>query len=116
MSALDMDLRTRIVKAYQSKEGSQREIAERFSVSASVVCKLNKQSKETGCLQPLTRNNHGVRKVTPEVEEKLRKRLERNPDATLSELRDDTKTVKALSTISLALKRLGLSNKKNETA
>ena len=116
MSALDMDLRIRIVNAYQNGEGSLREVATRFSVSPGVVAKLKKQFQETGCLKPRTSTNHGVRKVTAEVDEKLRKHLEDNPDATLEELREQVETVKAVSTISRNLKRLGLTNKKNAQA
>ena len=116
MSALDLDLRVRIVNAYQNGEGSLREVAARFSVSPGVVAKLNKQFKETGCLKPRTSANHGVRKVTAEVEQTLRRHLKEHPDATLEELCDQVETVKAASTISRNLKRLGLSNKKNSPA
>jgi len=98
MSALSMDLRVRIVEAYQNNEGSQREIASQFGVSVGLVCKLNKQWDETGCLEPRTANNHGVRKVTAEVEQKLRERLKEYPDATLEELRVHVGNVQALST------------------
>ena len=113
MSALDLDLRIRIVNAYQNGEGSLREVAARFAVSAGVVAKLNTQFQETGCLKARTATNHGVRKVTAEVDEKLRRHLRDNPDATLEELREQVKDVKAVSTISRNLKRLGLTNKKN---
>lgn len=113
MSVLSMDLRVRIVEAYQNNEGSQREIATRFGVSVGVVCKLNQQWNDTGCLKPRTANNHGVRKVTAEVEQRLRERLQECPDATLEELRIHVGNVQAPSTIARNLKRMGLTNKKN---
>ncbi len=115
MSATSMDLRIRIVECYENGEGSQRAIAERFAVSAGLVSKLYKQKKETGCLKPRTALNHGKRKVTEEIEQKLREKLETTPDATLEELRVHVKLDCSVNTISLALKRMGLTNKKNAT-
>lgn len=116
MAATSMDLRVRIVEAYENGEGSTREIGERFGVAASSVCKLYWQKHETGSLEPLTASNGRKRKITEEGEKKLRRHLEQNPDATLEELKDVLRVDCAINTVSLALKRMGLSNKKNERA
>ena len=52
MRPLSMDLRERIVAAYEAKEGSQAEIGRRFSVSGRVVGKLVQQKRELGTLEP----------------------------------------------------------------
>ncbi|MCA9095172.1 MAG: hypothetical protein KDA68_16915 [Planctomycetaceae bacterium] len=47
MNALSMDLRERIVAAYQAGEGSHRVLAERFAVSKAVVGKLVRQIRNS---------------------------------------------------------------------
>ena len=46
MKAISMDLRKRIVEAYDSGEGTRQEIADRFKVSIHLVKKLLLQKKE----------------------------------------------------------------------
>lgn len=52
MKALSPDLRHRIVQAYERGEGSQRAIAERFSVGKASVERLLRLKRETGALAP----------------------------------------------------------------
>jgi len=47
-----------VLAAYQRGDGSQREIAARFSVSLSFVRDLLKLFRETGGIQPRTTNSH----------------------------------------------------------
>ena len=54
MRPLSLDLRERIVAAYEAGEGSHFTIGERFSVSARVVGKLVAQYRELGTLEPQT--------------------------------------------------------------
>jgi transposase len=49
---LSVDLRQRILAAYDAKEGSQRQLAERFKVSLSFIRDLRRQHRETGSVQP----------------------------------------------------------------
>ena len=48
-----IDLRQRVINAYEAKEGSQRQIAERFQVSHSFVKKLIYRYRQTGTIEPL---------------------------------------------------------------
>ena len=50
--ALSLDLRERIVEAYEAGEGSYEAIAERFSVGPTVVGKLVHQKRDLGTLAP----------------------------------------------------------------
>jgi transposase len=52
MRSYSEDIRVRVINAYQNKEGSQRQIAERFNVSLGFVRKLLKQYRTTGSLAP----------------------------------------------------------------
>ena len=58
MKALSLDLRKRIVEAYQRGEGSQRQLARRFAVSRSSVERLLKRFRTTGSVTP-TAQRHG---------------------------------------------------------
>ena len=52
MRALSLDLRERIVAAYEAGEGSYEVIAERFSVGATVVGNFVRQKRDLGTLAP----------------------------------------------------------------
>jgi len=52
---LPVDLRQRILTAYEAKEGSQRQIAERFKVSLSFIRDLLRHYWETDILRPKPR-------------------------------------------------------------
>jgi transposase len=53
---LSVDLRQRIIAAYEAKEGSQQQLAERFKVSLSLIADLSRRYRETGTVEP---NPHG---------------------------------------------------------
>lgn len=46
------DIRTRVIRAYQNREGSQRQIASRFNVSLGFVRTLLKRYRDTGNFAP----------------------------------------------------------------
>ena len=46
------DIRTRVIRAYQNREGSQRQIASRFNVSLGFVRTLLKRYRDTGNFSP----------------------------------------------------------------
>jgi len=52
MKAYSNDLRTKIIEAYQKKEGSLRKLAKRFSVSFSFVWRLVKRFRKRGSVAP----------------------------------------------------------------
>ena len=52
MGPLSMDLRKRIVQAYENGEGSHAALAKRFAVSRAVVGKLTLQLRALGTLEP----------------------------------------------------------------
>lgn len=49
------DLRQRVIDAYEAKEGSQRQLAERFKVSLSFIKRLIRRYGDTGQVTPLPR-------------------------------------------------------------
>lgn len=85
MEALSMDLRERIVAAYEGQEGSYEVLAARFSVSRAVVGKLVRQARTLGTLEPQVHLRGRKRIISGEKERELRKHLKQYPDATLEE-------------------------------
>ena len=71
MESLSMDLRERIVAAYEGKEGSYEVLAARFSVSRAVVGKLVRQARTLGTLEPQVHLRGRKRIISGEKERTL---------------------------------------------
>ena len=52
MKAYSVDLRQKVVDAYEQQEGSQRELAKRFKVSPNFVRLLLKRHQTEGTVEP----------------------------------------------------------------
>jgi transposase len=87
MKAYSLDLRQKIVDAYDRGDGSQRELASRFGVSLGFIIKLFKQRRETGDLAPKVRTEQTSTKLNAAQLVVLGELVEAQPDATLEELR-----------------------------
>ncbi len=112
MKAHSIDLRKRIVAAYESGAYTQAAVAERFGVSYPSVKDLLKQWRETGDLAPRPRSGRR-RLFDKKALGRLRQAVEKNPEATLEELRDACGVDCTLPTIHNTLKREGYRRKKN---
>lgn len=112
MKPLSMDLRERLVNAYENGEGSYAEIAERFSVSKAVVGKLTRQKRNLGTLDPQTHLRGRKPAVIGEAETKLRQHLCDHPDATLQQRLDVMKLECTVKTMWTTLRRWGWRYKK----
>lgn len=95
MATLSLDLRERIVSAYDKGEGTRDEIARRFRVSLGMVKKLLQQRRKTGDIKP--RHHLAGRKklIVAQHRIAIRQQLKRKPDMTLAEL------LEALSLVSI---------------
>lgn len=113
MSTLSMDLRQRILDSYDAGEGTRQDIADRYRVSLGMVKKLLSQRKRTGDIAP--RHGHSGRKpyFTPEHRLRMQSLVERQPDATLGEIREQLALDCTLPAIHYVLKDMGMSFKKN---
>ena len=115
MSLYSLDLRTRIVDAYLEGEGSQQEIAAHFKVSRSTVQNYLRLYEETGDLTP--KNQHIGRKsaISSEQLPLLQELVEKQSDATLTELcrvfEKETGITVGSTSMWRALNRLGLTFK-----
>jgi transposase len=86
MRAHSIDLRQRIVRAYENKEGSIRELASRFSVSKDSVHQLLQLYRTTGSVEPIPYKVGAKAKFNDADLVELEKLVAAKNDATLSEL------------------------------
>ncbi len=116
MKAYSLDLRKRVVHAYEQGEGSLSEIAARFGVSAAFVKKMLKRWRSTGDLAPLAHGGGKPRSLSQRHHQLLKRKVREQSDISLAELQsflDEKESVQVhLSTISRALSGLGLPLKK----
>src|SRR3954469_21283245 len=112
MKAISEDLRKRILETIQRGDGSLRQIARRFLVSVSFITRLLQLHRSTGSLQPKPHGGGNPAVLSPEDLQQLRELVQKQPDATLEELRQRLGVSCSLMTISRALRKLGLPRKK----
>lgn len=114
---LSVDLRQRVIAAYQAKEGSQRQLAERFKVSLSFVRDLSRRYRQTGTVEPKPHGGGAVAKLGPAQLSIVKALVEAQPDALLEELCErlakKTAINVSVSTMQQAIQNLELSVKKN---
>ena len=119
MKPYHIDLRKRIVDAYQKAEGSVRELAVRFKVAPGTVQNYLKLARETGSVEPRPHaggpaprlDDAGVRELRAVVEEKN----DRTLDEIANELDLRCKVRVGRTTVWRILDRLGITRKKNAT-
>ena len=116
MSPLSMDLRERIVAAYEAHEGTHEALGERFAVSARVVGKLVQQYRELGTLEPQLHRRGRKPAISGDQLESLKRHVEEFPDATAQERRAALKLKCSTKTVYETLHRLGHSFKKRPRA
>lgn len=113
---LSVDLRQRVLAAYQAKEGSQRQLAERFKVSLSFVRDLTRRYRQTGTVEPKPHGGGAVAKLGASELLSVKALVEAQPDALLEELCErfaqKTGVNVSVSTMQRAGQRLELSVKK----
>ena len=112
MATLSMDLRQRIIEAYDAGEGTRQEIAQRFRVSLGMVKKLLQQRRATGDIAARHRLAGRKPKITAAHRERLAVLVRQRSDRTLEELRDGLGLDCSLVAIHYALNAMDLSLKK----
>lgn len=108
-----MDLRTRILAAYDQGKTTRQTVAARFGVSLAFVKKLLSRRKRFGTIAPFLDRVGRKRAVSQEQQEALRKHIAAHPGATLAELRDALGLSCSLVTVFNTLRRMRLTYKKN---
>src|SRR5205823_9094173 len=112
MRPYSLDLRERIVAAIDRGEHSLRQIAHLFSVNLSFLVRLLQRRRATGSVQPKPHGGGPPPKLDTAAVRRLRALVRKQPDATLTELRDRLGIPCHIATIARVLRRHGITRKK----
>ena len=110
-----IDFRQKIIDALEMG-AKQTSVAEQFDVSDSFISKLWHQYQETNCLKPKKMGGHVKPKVNIDGEKYIEVWIENDPSLTINQLcekyEDTFNILMSESSMSRALKRMGMSYKK----
>ena len=113
MKTYSLDLRQRVLAAYDRGKLTQAEVAERFEVSRRWLCTLLQRRREGGSVAALPHGGGRRPKFTDQGQEGLRAFVVADPDATLQELLDLSGVDASIMAVHRALERLGCRRKKS---
>ncbi len=113
MKAFSTDLRQRVIDAYQAKQGTQQQLADRFAVSFAWVRKILAHHRNTGSIEPKPHGGGRTRLINQEAGERLRQAVAADNDATLAKLAEAAGVRASASMVHRALKDLGITRKKS---
>ena len=113
MKTISLDLRQRIVAAYDRGEGTREDVANRYNVSLGFVAKLLHQRRQTKDIAPRHKYSGRKPKFLSEHRRQLRAWLSQKPDLTLRELREKLELNCTLPAIHYVLVEMGLTYKKD---
>jgi transposase len=112
MEAYSLDLRERVLADCDAGQRT-KDVAAKFQVSESWVRRLKQQRRERGTIVPLPHGGGRPQKITGARAKRLKQLLKQHPDATLHELHRRLRLKCSVSTVHLAVIRLGMSFKKS---
>ena len=120
MQAYSLDLRERVVAAYEKGNETIAEIAAKFSVGETFLKKMLRQKRQTGSLMRLP-HCAGAKKVLQKTHQQwLAKQIKEQPDATLVKLQTNLLEERGVfvspATVSRELKLLRLGRKKSHSS
>lgn len=116
MATISMDLRQRLLKAYDRGDVTREQVARRFEVSLGMVKKLIQQLRHTGDIAP--RHHRSGRKpvILDSHRREIRALLAKQPDLTLEEIRARLGLGCTIQAIHYVLADMGLTYKKRRAA
>ena len=112
MKTLSLDLRERIMAAYDAEQGTRDEIGRRFRVSTGMVKKLLQQRRQRGDIAPQHHRSGRKPLLLAWHRQRLDQLINQKPDITLAEMRDALKLGCSLPAIHYVLVAMGLTYKK----
>jgi len=115
VKTISLDLRERILAAYDAGEGSREAVAHRFRVSLGMVKKLLQQRRRIGEVRSQHHRSGRKPDITLRHQQQFRTLLARKPDLTLKELRQTAGLDCTLPAIHYVLARMGLTYKKRRS-
>jgi transposase len=118
MKAYSLDLRERVVSAYEDGAETIREVAGQFLVSESFIKKMLARHRATGDVRPRGHGGGQKKRLSEAHRKWLLKTVLAAPDITLSELQQailaTKQAVVSVPTLSRELRALNLRRKKNQ--
>ena len=119
MKAYSLDLRERVVLAYETGSITIKGVAERFSVGETFVKKMLRQKRTQGAVQPPAHGGGKPRILSESHVQALRQWLKKEPDLTLWELKERMLERKrqpvSVATLGKVLAEEKLTRKKNQS-
>jgi transposase len=114
MKAYSMDLRKRVLAAYDCGKYTLKEVAERFQVTSRWIQKLRQRRKLEGTIAPHPQNQGRKPAFMGKQLEELNEFVKRHPDVTLEEIKKHFSGKITCSHVAIhyTLKRLGWRYKK----
>jgi transposase len=116
MQPYSLDLRERVVKAYEQGKGSIAQISQMFNVGQTFVKKMLRLKRQTADLSPQPQGGGKPPSLSAENLVLLRARIRQQSDVSLAELQTHLQQQAPVSvhvaTISRALSQLGLPRKR----
>jgi transposase len=112
MNTLSLDLRERILAAYDAEQGSREEIGRRFRVSTGMVKKLLQQRRKRGDIRPQPHRSGRKPMLLDSHRQRLDEMINKRPDITLAEMRSALEVTCSLPAIHYVLVEMGLTYKK----
>jgi transposase len=113
MKAYSFDLRERVVAACDAGDSTREQVAARFSVSVAWIRKLLRQRRQTGSIEPRPHGGGQPRAFDAAADDRLRRAVRDDDDATLAELAGAVGVSCCASAVHRALGRLGVTRKKS---
>jgi len=115
MKTLSLDLRERIVAAYDARQGTREEVAQRFGVSVGMVKKLLQQRRRTNELGHRHRYSGRKARILPEYRDGLAALVAAQPGLTLAQIKEKLGMGCTVPAVHHALVALGLTYKKRRS-
>jgi transposase len=115
MATISLDLRKRILKAYDLGDVTRDQVARRFDVSLGMVKKLIQQRRHTGSIEPGHHRSGRKPIILGSHRRELRSLLAKNPDLTLEEIRAHLGLDCTIQAIHYVLADMGLTYKKRRS-
>ena len=110
--AYSMDIRRKVIAALERSE-SQASVARRFEINQRTVQRYRQRQQTTGDVNPMKTGPQRPMKLTEADEQLMRDTVAQRPGITAMQLIPMLSVSVVESTVCRALKRLGLSLKKN---
>lgn len=112
MEAYSMDLRKRVIQAYNEGQGSTRQLAKVFDVSSAWIRKLLRLRRETGSIAPVEYRRGPKPKLNEQQRDRLIALAREKPSFTLQELRKRLRLRCSIVTIHRVLAKEGFTFKR----